>query len=220
MFPFRKMDGATAQLNAQRLLHDDHNCDANAGMKQVEQKIFAVYVVDVALIRVSPPGRPRIYDVEPVAAILEALLAFDNSGLMDNKSVLAPEMGAELVIRNVAAFLRVLSCLLSVFFLFGRLCGFLGSWLGFVSGRFGFILLGRLGFILLARRVGLIARRLSCLGAGFVLRGLDVVLLVLRVYQRGCPEKGNQNEYPDYSGEFHEFVSFTIRIRVALLLRR
>jgi hypothetical protein len=109
MFPFRKMEGATAQLNAQRWSQDDHNSDANAGMKQIEQKIFAVYVVDVALIRVSPPRRPRVYDVEPVAAILEAPLAFDNSGLMDNKSVLAPEIGAELVIRNAAAFLRVLS---------------------------------------------------------------------------------------------------------------
>jgi len=109
MFSFRKMEGATAQLNAQRWSQDDHNSDANAGMKQIEQKIFAVYVVDVALIRISPPRRPRVYDVEPVAAILEALLAFDNSGLMDNKSVLAPEIGAELVIRNVAAFLRVLS---------------------------------------------------------------------------------------------------------------
>src|SRR5580700_4170804 len=192
-----------AQVNAQPWSHHNRNRDLNAGVKQIKQEILAIDIVDIALICVGPTDWPGIDDREPVAGILEAGLAIHNGCLVDNKRVLTSEVGAELVVRNSATLavgtLRLLRLL-------GRFGVFLICRLVRVSRRLNLVLFWRFRIVLLlARRCGFIVRRLGCFGARFFLRRLGIVLRVLRVDQTATSEKGNQNEHPDYSDEFHSF---------------
>jgi len=67
-------------------------------MKQVEQKILTVNVVDVAFVSVDPSRWPRVNNHERVASELETWLSLSRSRAADFKSMLAAERSAELVV--------------------------------------------------------------------------------------------------------------------------
>src|SRR5579863_5998339 len=73
-------------------------------MQQVEQEVFSVDVVDIALVGVSPLSRPRVRNYEPIARILKARLAFDDHGPINHYRVLAAKVRLEVLIRNVTRF--------------------------------------------------------------------------------------------------------------------
>jgi len=134
---------------------------------------LAVYVVDIALIRIRPANWPGINDGEPIARVLEAWLTVDNSCLVDDERVLTSEMSAELIVGNpamlVVGMLRLLRLL-------GRLGVFPIFRLALVSGRLSVVLLWRLNVILLwrfhfflPRRRRFVVRRFGCFGAWFFL---------------------------------------------------
>jgi hypothetical protein len=79
-----------------------NNRDSNARMKQVEQEIFPVDVVDIAVVSVGPIRGPYVNNGERVAPVLETRLALSRSRAVQFKRVLAAELGAELVVGNAA----------------------------------------------------------------------------------------------------------------------
>src|SRR5579863_2035508 len=78
------------------------DCDADAGMEKIEQEIFAIYIVDIAIIGVVPARRPGINHHECIAAVGEARRAIDHGDAVDVKHVLTTVAGAETVIRNAS----------------------------------------------------------------------------------------------------------------------
>ena len=84
------------------VLHHNENGDPNAGVKQVEQKILSIDVVDVAFVGIGPAHRPDIYELKAVAAILKLRLTLDNYRSC-GESMAAAKVSAELVVGNVAA---------------------------------------------------------------------------------------------------------------------
>jgi hypothetical protein len=70
-------------------------------MKQVEEKILTVNVVDVALVSVDPSRWPCVNNHERVASILETWLSLSRIRAADFKRMLTAELGAELVVGNV-----------------------------------------------------------------------------------------------------------------------
>ena len=88
-------------------LHHDQDSDANAGMEQIKKEIVSIGVVKVNVVGVSPLDGPGVNDLKPVAAVLKARLTFDDDRTVDHESVLAAELGVELIIRNMAAALEV-----------------------------------------------------------------------------------------------------------------
>ena len=87
-----------------RLLHYDHQCDAHTGMEHVDQDIFTVDVVDIAIIRVSPIWRPRVHEHKRVASVNEASPTFHFDWTLHLERMASPKVCAESVIRNMAAF--------------------------------------------------------------------------------------------------------------------
>ena len=69
-------------------------------MKQVEQEIFPVDVVDIAVVSVGPIRWPCVNNGERVASVFETWLALSRSRAAHFKRVLAAELGAELVVGN------------------------------------------------------------------------------------------------------------------------
>src|ERR1700682_2836846 len=90
-----------------------NNRDSNARMKQVEQEVFTVNVVDVVFVTVGPVRLPSVHNGERVALVLETRLSLSCSRAVHFKRVLAAELGAELLVGNatptvVGRSLRVL----------------------------------------------------------------------------------------------------------------
>src|SRR4029077_1697071 len=79
-----------------------NNRDSNARMKQVEQKIFPVDVVHIAVVSVGPIRRPYVNNGERVAPVLETRLSLSRSRAVQFKRGLAAELGAELGVGNAA----------------------------------------------------------------------------------------------------------------------
>ena len=75
-----------------------NNRDSNARMKQVEQEVFTVNVVDVVFVTVGPVRWPYVNNDERVAPVLETWLSLSCSRAADFKSMLAAERGAELIV--------------------------------------------------------------------------------------------------------------------------
>src|SRR5437879_8502994 len=101
--------------------HDYKDRDAHAGMEKIEEEIFSIDVIDVAVVGVRPFGGPGIDDLEPIPGVLEAGPALDDHGAIDYHGVLAAEVRPELFVGNVSALasgafmarlLRLLSVLL------------------------------------------------------------------------------------------------------------
>ncbi len=80
-------------------LQDYENRDANARVQQIEQEIFAVDVIDVAIVGVSPAYRPRVDELKAVAAVLKLRLARDDYGL-GAEGVAAAEVRLEFIVGN------------------------------------------------------------------------------------------------------------------------
>lgn len=73
-------------------------------MQHVEEKILAVNVIDVAIVRISPPCRPWIDEFKGVATVLEARLAgYDYAS--GTKVVALTEVSMELFVGNVPSAL-------------------------------------------------------------------------------------------------------------------
>jgi len=88
-------------------------------MEWVIQKVPSVDVVNINVVGVKPAHWPRLTESEPIAAVLEARLPFDNYGTINDEHVLATKIGVETVLRNAAVVDIGVLCLLSV--LRGRL---------------------------------------------------------------------------------------------------
>src|ERR1700722_2489584 len=94
-----------------KALQGNDQCDADSRMQHVEQEVFAIDVIDITLVAVSPARRPRVRDHEPVSAGLKARLAFDDHRPIDDDGVRAPETGPELIVGNARALSTRLSML-------------------------------------------------------------------------------------------------------------
>src|ERR1700730_1184998 len=91
-----------------------NNRDSNARMKQVEQEVFTVNVVDVVFVTVGPVRWPYVNNDERVAPVLETWLSLSCSRAVHFKRMLAAELGTELIVGNappamVSRSLRVLA---------------------------------------------------------------------------------------------------------------
>jgi len=71
-------------------------------MHRAKQEIFVVDVIDIYRVGVGPAYGPRLRDYEPVAAILETRSAFDDHRLANRECMLAAEIGAKTIIRDVS----------------------------------------------------------------------------------------------------------------------
>ncbi len=80
-------------------LHHDADGNANAGIIRVVQKIPAIFGINVNVVGVVPTIRPRLNKTEPKAAVLEARISIDHPWTADAKSMLAPKMGTEAIVR-------------------------------------------------------------------------------------------------------------------------
>ena len=87
------------------MLHHNENGDPNAGVKQIEQKIFSIDVVDVAFVGIGPAHRPDLHELKAVAAVLKLRLTLHNYRFC-GEGMAAAKVSAELVVGNVAALAR------------------------------------------------------------------------------------------------------------------
>src|SRR5215471_14374227 len=72
-------------------------------MEHIEEEIVSVDVVDIAVIGKEPHPRPRVQQYECISGKHELRLALHRDYTIDDKPVLAPEIRAELIVRNVSA---------------------------------------------------------------------------------------------------------------------
>jgi hypothetical protein len=98
-------------------------------MPQIDQHIFPIDVINVAIVGISPILRPRIRQREPVSAILKPRLPFHH-GRLHSERVLTPKMRPEFIVRDFLPLLprrprRMISPLFS--------CGRFSSLPGFIS---------------------------------------------------------------------------------------
>jgi VIT1/CCC1 family predicted Fe2+/Mn2+ transporter len=76
-------------------------------MRQVEEKISAINIVDIAVVAVGPAMRPRIDDFEVVTAVREVRTASHDSHMPDGKVMLAAEVIVKVSVVNAAHMLVV-----------------------------------------------------------------------------------------------------------------
>ena len=182
-------------------------------MTQVKEEIFAVDIVNVAIVGVCPLWRPGIDQHKRVAAVLKARPALYNFGTLHGEMMFAAELGAETIVGNTAIITAGTILLLASF----RAAGLLTSWflaagLHGVAGLLlffwscllllwflsllcgpGLALPGRLHFILFG--FGLFGFGLSLilpLGL-FLFRFVFLLFFVLRVENRRTRDHGREN---------------------------
>jgi hypothetical protein len=73
-----------AQVQRAGRLQYDNNCNPNAGVTHVKEKILSIDVVDVAVVGIGPAYGPGINDGEPISTVLKTWLAFDDGGQVDD----------------------------------------------------------------------------------------------------------------------------------------
>src|ERR1700733_6494664 len=161
--------GPPSRSNRQRVaLHHNENGDPNARVKQVEQEILSIDIIDVALIGIGPAHRPDINQLKAVAAILKLRPAFHNHGLCGEGMTVA-KVSSELIVRNMCAlalwpglprllFLHLLVVLLLIFLLL-------------LFRGLGLVLVSRLYFILFWLSLRFLLAR------GFVFLGFVVLCI-------------------------------------------
>src|SRR5579863_9770645 len=170
-------------------LHHNKNCDTNTRVQQIKEEIFSVDVIDIAVVRVSPPYRPGIHELEGIAAVLKLRPAFNDYGLR-SEGMAATEASPEFLVWNVSTSAGRLGMRLFRMILAVRHRLLMGSFLSrlrlllfllfahllhlFVLLRLGLVLARRLGFIRFWGRFGFFLPRRF-----FFLR-----LLFLGIYRR------------------------------------
>jgi hypothetical protein len=181
-------------------------------MEQVEKKILAINVVDIAIICVCPTRRPSIRENERVTAVLKTWLALHRGCLVDDKCVLASEATAEFVIRYVTATLT--ACGLRIPAALSRI--FLPSWT--IILLFALVILLDSFFvavvIVLLFRLGIVRPRWFCIIRRWLcrlrtrfFRGLGFVLLILGIHPPcGCEQRA-QCENSNNLSNSHRFSS-------------
>ena len=67
-------------------------------MREVNEVVLPIYVIDIEVIGVEPRGRPLIIKREPITAIVETPVI----DMFDAKMMLSSERRAETIVRNAA----------------------------------------------------------------------------------------------------------------------
>lgn len=78
----------------------DVDSDVNAGIIGIAQEIFAVYVININVVRVVPAHRPRLIKSEPETAVLEARISVHYSRTADAELVLTAKIGLKARVWN------------------------------------------------------------------------------------------------------------------------
>ncbi len=170
-------------------------------MDRIAQEIPTIHVVDVNVVGVEPPQRPRVNRREPVTTVLKTSRPAGEIGAVHVKRVATAEAGAIAIVRNAPMtcsglrrprlLLRWLGLLLSVLRLRRRF-GLLRRGLSLLLSMLLFRRFGLLLSVLRLRRLGLLWRRLSLLLSvlrlrrrfGLLWRRLSLLLSVLRLLCR------------------------------------
>ena len=199
-------------------LHHDHEGQAHSGVTQVKEEIFAVDIVNVAIVGVCPLWRPGIDQHKCIATILKARPALYNFGTLHGEMMFAAELGAETIVGNTAIITAGTILLLASFRSAGLLTSrFLTNWflaagLHGVAGLLlffwscllllwflsllcgpGLVLPGRLHFILFGLRLfGFGLSLILPLGL-FLFRFVFLLFFVLRVENRRTRDHGREN---------------------------
>jgi hypothetical protein len=85
------------------VLKVDVDYDAHPWVDGIEEIVLIVHIVDVDIVIVAPGGRPRISDVEPVSAVLEAGPALVDLGTVEAEVVFPAEVLMEVLLRDASA---------------------------------------------------------------------------------------------------------------------
>jgi hypothetical protein len=85
-------------------------------MAQIEKVVCAIHIVDIAIIVVRPPSRPRLHDLEVVPAIGKMRMAFHHSDMVDGEMVLVSKVLFPMGIID-AALLVLIPVFVAPFFL-------------------------------------------------------------------------------------------------------
>jgi hypothetical protein len=93
------------------------NGDPNPGVAQVEKKVLAIDIVDVAVVGVGPAGGPGLRNFKIVATVSEMRTAAHDLDMADCEVVVPAKVGAEVFVGNAASFL-VVPFFLADFFVF------------------------------------------------------------------------------------------------------
>lgn len=76
-------------------------------MRQIEQEISAIHEIDVAVVAIRPACRPRIHDLEVVAAVCEVRTAAHNRDMPDGEVMVVSKMRPKVRIINPLALLHM-----------------------------------------------------------------------------------------------------------------
>ncbi len=85
---------------------DDNNGNTNSGMQGVEQEVFVIDIVNVAIVRIRPRRGPRIYKFKPVSGVLESRTILNQDNPFYTKSVFVAKVLAKSIIWNTRPALR------------------------------------------------------------------------------------------------------------------
>jgi len=85
---------------------DDNNGNTNSGMQGVEQEVFVIDIVNVAIVRIRPSRWPRIYKFKPVSGVLESRTILNQDNPFYTKSVFVAKVLAKSIIWNTRPALR------------------------------------------------------------------------------------------------------------------
>src|ERR1700733_2185187 len=148
-------------------------------MDRIDQKIFAVDVVDINVVGIGPTYRPTLREAEPIATELETRLAAYDYRMAHFEGVFMAEVRVELSVRNPTVLDRAvfdsrfsrlsrfsMFCGTGIFIFLRGVCS-LGSIR--VLGRL--VLFGRLSLLVMGRRLCVLGRLGFLLGLG---RGLSI----------------------------------------------
>ena len=78
--------------------HKDRN--ANPRMQGIDQEVFLVDVVDVAIVRIRPTRRPRIDEFKPVSRVLETWTILNQDDALHAERVIAAKVLAKSIVWN------------------------------------------------------------------------------------------------------------------------
>src|SRR6266849_2810398 len=99
LFTSRTTCRGSFRCNVERLENYDQR-KPNARMQHVNQKIFPIDIVDVAIVGIGPTHRPGFDKLEPIAAVLKPRTTLHDDGLRYVDVMRLTETGTELLIGN------------------------------------------------------------------------------------------------------------------------
>src|ERR1700733_3765523 len=173
-------------------------------MDRIDQKIFAVDVVDINVVGIGPTYRPTLREAEPIATELETRLAAYDYRMAHFEGVFMAEVRVELSVRNPTVLDRAvfdsrfsrlsrfsMFCGTGIFIFLRGVCS-LGSIR--VLGRL--VLFGRLSLLVMGRRLCVLGGLRFSRGRGlsaFSRLGILRLFFLERLGGRGSTEDQKQN---------------------------